>query len=246
MDYLSKTNQVSRLRSSSTGAPCTTIRFFFDYSSQNNIRNNFEGLLRSFLVQIIADQPALEAQFRPYQTKSYLRDKVPSWVITKLEEAFHCALSRSSKSLTILVDGLDEYSGDVIQLIRFFHNIAESRDPEVRHKVCLASPPEKELALGFVDYPRFRIQGHNSPGIEKYVSNTMQLFKIDEQEQLSRNVANRAEVVFLWARFAVMEIVQYQSLGEEFEELLCRLEQIPSDMKDIYDRILGRMVRAIN
>ena len=191
------------------------------------------------MVPIVADQPALEAEFRPYQ--SYLRNRVPRWDITKLGEAFHSALQKNSKSLTILIDGLDDYSGDVIQLLRLLHNIAESRESGVRHKVCLASRPEKELALGFVDCPRFRMQDHNSSGIEKYVSNTMQLFKSDEQEQLSRSLAYKAEGVFLWARFAVMEIVQYKSSGEEFEELLCRLDRFPPDMNNVYDRILGRM-----
>ena len=59
--------------------------------------------------------------------------------------------------------------------------------------------------------------------------------------RLAHMIANRAEGVFLWARFAMEELILGHSSGEPLEEVLLRLDSIPTDLEKIYDRILGRM-----
>ena len=247
MNYLSKVDQVPWLLNAHSGSQWTVIRFFFDAGSGTNIGNSFEGLLRSLILQMLEQEPDLESDLRQFRNKSYLpgETSISRWDDASLNEAFRCGLAKSSKRFCILIDGLDEYRGEICVLLMFFLNIAKREGLEARHKVCLASRPEKTLAPSLEKYPGFRLQDHNTVAIAKYVSSMMESAIPWNEEQglreFSYNVADKAEGVFLWARFAVSEIIQASCGGDSLKELNDRLEQIPPEMDGMYTNVLGRL-----
>lgn len=246
IDYLSSTDRVPQLlRSSSEGRQWNVIRFFFDSGGDKGIANNFEGLLRSLLLQILEGDPQQESELHSFRTRSYLPGQKARWDMRDLRKAFHNALAKSSDNLCMFVDGLDEYKGDMQELLTFLVSVTHHDGTLARHKICLASRPEPAIALRLESCHGLRMQDHNIVGIEQYVSNIMTFGAPANEKgrlhQLSYGVADRAEGVFLWARFAVLEILSSVSEGEDDDETYRRLDKVPPDLDGVYAKILGRM-----
>ena len=246
MDYLSTSDHVSRCLCTS-GDDWSTLRFFFDFRSGTNIANTFEGLLRSLLLQIIEKVPGLDTGLAQSSAKSHVPEHIMQWDLRSLQDAFYRALAESPTALCLFIDGLDEYGGqtyELYELVRFFFSISERCGPQARHKVCLASRPEGALALSLEACPGFRMQDHNTLAIEKYVRNMLDSRILpDDQDRVafSELVAGKAEGVFLWARFAVEEVINSVLQGENLDQSNRRLDEVPSEMNGIYTKIFGRM-----
>lgn len=246
MDYLSKDDRVSQLLDISLGPQWIRIWFFFDFRADQGIANSFEGLLRSLLLQIIEVVPGMEPELRQFKSKTHVSGNVPQWNKRNLQEAFYKALANVPSRLYIFTDGLDEYSGDIHELLAFFQGLSDKSGIEGRLKICLASRPEPVIDLVLRACPGFRMQDRNFEGIKQYVSKTvagLAFAATDEQrlEQLCADIAKSAEGVFLWARFAVPEVIDSYAAGETSSELKRRLDELPSDMEGMYARIFSRL-----
>ena len=146
-------------------------------------------------------------------------------------------------NLCILVDGLDEFSGNLHDILTFFYKIPSATTTGHLVKVCLASRPHPVIALALGDWPGLQMEAHNTNAIEQYANTAMENLGVaaDDRQQLSTDIAEKAEGVFLWARFAVKEIINGYSEGEDIGELNQRLEALPSDMEELYAHILRRL-----
>lgn len=219
------------------------LRFFFDFRGGKGINNSFEGLLRSLLLQLINAIP------QPKQLSSDEKKNYPQsdWPEHKLRDALRRLLNNAKQGVCIFVDGLDEYEGNVLQLIQFLRSLATSKDSKsLLTKICVSSRPEPIPAQLLQHLPNLSISDHNEPGIESYSRLTLEGLGYEVLEdldvpRLSLIVAQRAEGVFLWARFALEELIQGYCNGDKFQELLARLESIPHDLEEIYNRMLSRM-----
>ena len=111
-------------------------------------------------------------------------------------------------------------------------------------KVCLASRPQTMIALALGDRPW--LQMHNTYAIKQYAFTTMTNLRLAAYDRLlikqfSEDITSTAEGVFLWARFAVMEVINGYAEGEDTGELDKRLEALHSDMEQLYAHVFGRM-----
>lgn len=168
------------------------------------------------------------------------------WSKRSLQEALFQLLEQASENVCIFVDGLDEYTGKIQDLLIFFQTLPKRGGSKHGLKVCLASRPEPMIALALEHCPGFRMQDHNLLGIEQYISMTMAALNIavqneSQMKRFSSTVAQRAEGIFLWARFAISEVVSSYADGEDISETLQRLDNLPSGMEELYARIMGRM-----
>ena len=246
MDYLSKTDQSLQRLNDAFGPQWIRIRFFFDFRADHGIANSFEGLLRSLLLQVLEVVPGMEPELRQFRNKTHVVGNVPEWNKRDLQEAFYKALANVPSRLYIFADGLDEYSGNMQELLAFFQGLSDKRGREGGFKICLASRAEPLIDLALRAYPGFRMQDLNLKGIEQYVSVTVTGLGVaakDEHrlKQLCTDIAKSADGVFLWARFAVSEVIGSYAKGDTTSELKRRLGEIPSDMEGIYAGIFRRM-----
>ena len=243
MDYVSTSDQLFWF-SGSPRAEWTIVRFFFDFRSGTDTANNFEGLLRSLLLQMVEKSPGLETGLGLSSPKSYTPEHTRKWDSRSLQVAFYRALAEFPTRLCFFIDGLDEYEGETYELVRFFFSISRGCGPQARHKVCLASRPEGALVLGIEVCSGLRMQDYNTQGIVEYVWSKLDPPILpDEQDRVAftEQVARKAEGVFLWARFAVLEVTNSVSRGENLDELNRRLDEVPREMNEIYAKIFGRM-----
>ena len=244
MSYLERASRSWKMHSKSD-SHWSTIRFFFDFRAHGGLANNFEGLLRSLLFQILKQNPSSEDEVHCLEEK-FGNYKPGTWTSSALKEAFVNALGKTSVNMCILVDGLDEFSGDMQELLTFLHGMPSKTSTGHLVKICLASRPLPVIALALEDRPGLQMQAHNNNAIEQYAFTTMTNLRVAAHDKpllqrFSAHLAKKAEGVFLWARFAVKEIVNGYAEGDNIGELNQRLEELPSDMEELYAHIFRRM-----
>ena len=216
-----------------------TTYFFFDFRGGKGINNNFEGLLRSLLVQLLNAMPELK-ECVPAESSTY-------WHEARLRECLLLVFDHSSKGLCLFIDGLDEYEGDMLQLLRFLkklHTVGE--DSRTPRKIYVSSRPEPIPSELLEGTPSLSMSEENGRGIHAYIQSTINDMpsRIAEDPQwraLCDGLVERADGVFLWARFALDELIQGFCKGESIDELSDRLQSVPDELEGIYKRIVDRM-----
>ena len=243
MDHLAHNNRIKSDLERYWPIEWIVLRFFFDFRTGKGVTNSFEGLLRSLLYQLINEIPQVDVRGLDDGEK----DSISSWPEHRLRDALRRSLEGAKNGVCILVDGLDEYEGSFLTLIPFLQSLVTSNDSEkIPIKICVSSRPEPVLSQYLQHLPQLSMSDHNASGIRSYSSLTIEEMKLVvfdglDISQLSQLIAGRAEGVFLWARFALEELVKGHSSGETFEEVLKRLESIPDSLEEIYDRMLCRI-----
>lgn len=243
MEHLSSDGKALEFLHSSINKEWTVIYHFFDFRAGNQVRNNLDGFLRSLILQLCLSLPECKEQVALHFKNSAWNDQIKHWPSAELHSALDVALRAASSPIFLLVDGLDEFEGDKFKLCCVIREIAS---PQLR--VCVASRPDPPYPDAFRDVSTIRMDRLNEPGIFSFTNDIMMEFWrptdiIHRQKilDLSQEITARAKGVFLWARFAVTEVLHGQTRGEELEKLQERLDGVPGELKDIYTRIFRRM-----
>ena len=241
MSYIEKASR-SWQPNSASDSQWTIIRFFFDFRAQIGLANNLEGFLRSLLFQILKQNPNSEKVLRCFD-EEFGNCKTSTWAISTLKEALISVLFQIPENLCLLVDGLDEFSGDMHELLLFFRKIPSATNTRHRVKICLASRPHPVISLALGDWPGLQMEAHNTKAIQRYALTAMKELGVaaDDRSHFSAYIAGKAEGVFLWARFAVTEVINGIAVGDQIRHLNKRLEALPSDMEELYAQIFKRM-----
>jgi hypothetical protein len=231
-------------------APWTILRFFFDFRAGVDIGNNFDGFLRTLLIQLVQKLDTTAHLLQDLKQKFVQGQHRAGWHTAELRAALRASLKQSVQSICIFIDGLDEYEGDMLELIMFLKDLASSSAAGLTSiKLCVASRPEPFIEEAFQEFPNFKMQYHNLEGIRNFVATTLRhstpIATHDLRLRiLSQSIAERAEGVFLWARFAIYELMTGFVRGDSMEQLLGRLKRVPPDLEKIFDRVFKRLERA--
>ena len=241
MDSIARSTELAdRLRCRS-GGKCSIIRHFFDFRAGNGIDNNFEGLLRSLLYQLVDDSRDnwdvnLDGVDLP---KSESKQQ---WSTRALKEAMKTVLRQYSHPICILLDGLDEYEDDKWSLATFVRELAI---PTV--KICIASRPDPVFSVSFKDFAIIKMEERNTPAIDEMVRQTIQcmanpgFYESSAVAELAERVSKSANGVFLWARFAIEEVRDGLIEGLDLSDIYKRLDDVPHELEDIYTRVFEQI-----
>lgn len=216
----------------------TVVRhFFFDFGVSEDIRNNFEGFLRSLLYQLIEKLGKIQ------EATLSSTEENKRWSERELKENLGKVLEHRSGPVCILLDGLDEYQGDKWDLVKY---LKETAKPRI--KLCVASRPDPVFDTAFNGVRQLKMQDMNKPAIERMVDHTLResigesgFYSGDEYVELAEGISEKANGVFLWAHFAVTELRAGWVVGDEIWKLQKRLEEIPEKLEDIYAQILTKI-----
>ena len=235
MEYLARDEELqAHLRRGISDKWTVVHHFFFDFEVSKDMRNNFEGFVRSLLYQLTKDlKPANLPGVKPEH----------GWSLRTLKERLDLIIKQRSNPSCILLDGLDEYQGDKWDLANFLRETASSGV-----KLCVASRPDRVFNSTFEQIPTIKMQEWNSPAIDKMVTlriqrdmATLGFYNRKEVVELAHGISEKAQGVFLWARFAIEELRDGWSEGVDLEELQKRLENVPEELESIYTRIFERL-----
>jgi hypothetical protein len=141
----------------------------------------------------------------------------------------------------------------MLDMIEFFQALAKLDSTERRIKICVASRPHPLIVAAFGSSYGFKLQHYNNNGIKRYIHLRLKIAIQDAYSlagiglQLTRfaeRICQRSQGVFLWARFAVDEILVGVAEGDNEAELWARLQGLPDELEEIYARIIKRTVLA--
>ncbi|KAJ9664532.1 hypothetical protein H2198_000183 [Neophaeococcomyces mojaviensis] len=234
MKYLSRSN-VTRDKLPKHPSSWIVIDFFFDFRLAGKTANSPEGLLRSLLHQIVKSVPEVGESLRANL------DATIESSLESLKHAFEQALNLTKRRFLVLVDGLDEYTGKYGPLLKFLLSLKRCQHV----KLCFASRPEPVIRDMLEGIPRIAMSDHNVRGIEKYINIAVEEFQPQLDALLLPNIKElilqRADGVFLWVHLTLDEILEACIEGATPEELHQKLDILPTEIEQLYQRILDRM-----
>ena len=241
VNYLIKSEETKHDLRKQNGRVWDIFYFFFDFRAAQNLRNSFEGFLRSLSHQVLKKWPYLANKLQNVKFGKNLQIE-QSWSVAKLENLLKTLLENHDHCICFFIDGLDEFEGNKIELTLYIKSLTSANV-----KMCLASRPDPLFVAAFEGTPQLQMENLNRPGIESFVSSKLKAFFGTSPGhdsgfliQKATEIANKSEGVFLWARFATFELIEGLTRFEDDEELQVRLDQVPPELKDIYQRIFSR------
>ena len=230
---------------------------YFFRSLGSSIQKNYRGLLKSLLYQI-ARQWEDSIPLMSVKVKSSRSGTLHEWTEKRLEEALKLFLLSKPSTLRvcILIDGLDEYEGDEINLMNIIRLMSQSPGT----KVCASSRPEEIFRQGFADCPHVRLQDLNYPDILKATSDRLipallERFSVSTSDSilgnsrwrakwLIQNLTNKSQGIFLWAELMTKDIVTGARNADTFSELEDRLDRTPDTIDGLYMHMLKRLDKS--
>jgi hypothetical protein len=200
----------------------------FLWNSGREIQRTLKGLLSSLTCQLLESQ---------------------NEVAIKLLAAFLDAIGRNEYIfICVFLDGLDEIGAedDVHELISFVKTLKD----HINVKLCVSSRPERPFQLSLAAYPKLALQDLTSSDIRKYVTGSLEPLKHllevnnypdDAIRTLANSIEVRANGVFLWVTLVLKTIRSGLTNGDDWSELLQRLELLPSTLQELYNQMWLRL-----
>ena len=248
--------------------PWICARHFF-HDRGANVQKSIEGFLRRIIYQILEQRPELFTLVYPIfsennrlvssESLSNIREPGKAscpWQISPLRAALLSIISRSTSTINccLFVDALDEHDGQHRDLVNLLVELAKvpEKNPLFRLRLCVAGRPENIFMSAFRRYPGFAIQDHTTADIRKYAEdNIRQWYPSDFDEESEENwlslvkeIVNKANGVFLWVKLAIHEMIEGLENGDDLDELMALLGEIPQELEDVYTRAIRRSRRS--
>lgn len=166
----------------------------------------------------------------------------------ELIRAVSRVLSQTAFELKIclFIDGLDEYEGNHAEIVALFEGVATSEST----KICVSSRPWLVFKNSFANHPTLKLQDLTKDDIEKYIgemlgeSKHMVELKEKESEEVAlliQDIAKKSSGVFLWVTLVVESLLTGLLNNDRISDLKRRLEQLPSDLEELYIHMLKRI-----
>lgn len=225
----------------------------FFWNAGSTMQKSFSGLLHSVLHTLLAKSPDLIQASSPWRWQSCELGarSLPPWSRRELLDTFqrYVVASEGSTRICFFIDGLDEFEGDEAareEVVDIFKGIAEYE----HIKVCLSSRPWLVFEDAFRGRPSLLLQDLTYNDITKYVqgkleeqSNFRRIKQKDEEggSRLILGITDKAKGVFLWVFLVVRSLLVGLRNEDGMRDLHRRLDQIPADLEDDYEQMLGTL-----
>lgn len=206
---------------------------FFFWKPGSKLQKTIFGLMRSLIWQLCKARPSIIDQLLSRDATLLYSP----WTETRLADILKCALSAyHDDPLFFVIDGLDEcedYHSDLLDEL-------QSLNISPHTKVCISSRPEQAFCQQLRALPSVRLQDLNYRDILKYAN--MKLKRGDDRTKgLARDVAAKAEGVFLWAVLVCDSLFSGLMAEDDEETLLQRLKAYPRGLDDLFDRMFANL-----
>lgn len=218
--------------------------------------HQMDSLLRSFGVE---KKRTVRPQSAVASGKQEERNAEFEWSVDKLQDALKAVIEQKKVpiNLLLLVDALDEHSGDYRQIARFLRNLPPSApESKVKMKVLVASRDENAFADVFMNVPILEIHRWTRGDIQQYIAGKlssdtcMKRFLASpntkrKAQMLMAEVVDRARGVFLWVRLVVDDLLaELERHPLSLDDLSELLDGIPNELRDYYRKILHDRIQA--
>ena len=224
---------------------------FYFWSAGTKLQKSQEGLLRSVLFQVLRSDPSL-AQVIVSKPCNPLTDgidiTVEPWHLSILQRAMNRLLGHATgKRFCFFIDGLDEYDGDLSNLLSFLQNGRQS----LHIKFCVSSRPRNVLrdSLDTASETLLCLEDFTAEDMRKSVTESLNACpsfrQLDKSGWAAKGVVKtavtKAQGVFLWVsrhvrRYISLSPPPRQVRGAPHSEI------IPGMALVIFQRDLTRVI----
>jgi adenylate kinase family enzyme len=222
---------------------------FYFWNSGTDMQMSQEGLVRTLLHHALREMPEyIPAAFANRMEMFLLFDSrmawQDDWEFPELAAAFQAVVREVAKTrkIAIFIDGLDEYHGNHMALIKFIQGLI---GPHV--KICVSSRPWNVFQDAFMHKPSLRLEDLTYHDIYHYVSSnfaqnpgfaTLEELDPEYAKELIKNVTKKASGVFLWVQLVTHSLLEGLSNGERLTDLQRRVDDLPPDLERLFENIL--------
>lgn len=233
--------------------PLIYLSFYFWYNGTPEQKSE-RGVLLSLLHQILgARKELIHIAFKERVRAMEVNPDPPSPFHLETPELrrviFAILKHLRDTKFFISVDGLDEYSrdrGSFTDVAQFFLSFLQLQNV----KLLVSSRPEREFEIEFETLPRLRLHDLTLPDIQKYAHEKLlqhsrlqdlQLRDLARCEKLLAELVEASAGVFLWVYVVVKSLLIGLNNGESFNDLEAELLRLPTELDDLYEKILARV-----
>jgi hypothetical protein len=236
--------------------------FFFSVTQGSGTLSSEESLYRTLLFQILRECPILLDEVLPGEAE--LPSSIPL-AFGAVQDAIRHIFSNKAKvaekyCFCIFIDGLDEFrlkfsdpkrrmeqnNYDISELTRGLLGWCQNKDSNSRvyTKMILSSRLIPALENRFHFQQKIYLHLHTKRDIIHSAFSNFKRYPEAAPEgyvDLSKLICDRAQGVFIWARFVIKDILEAYTDGVEPATFRDRIEKTPIDILDLYAQILDRV-----
>ncbi|CVK91303.1 uncharacterized protein FMAN_09446 [Fusarium mangiferae] len=230
------------------------ITNYYAWNSGLNLQKAWEGLKKTVLHQVLNQYPSAAPRIAPRRWALFqaLRGMVdfPDWEEWEIDESFQALMNECgvSMAMALFVDGLDEFEIPPATVVSNIRSMANDAAQGI--KVCVASRPWTEFEDAFNDGPMLQMHLLTEDDMMTFVTNSFQqnrgyieLKNVYPRQiaKLTDDVVQKADGVFLWVSFVVMELIDLFTAGDSMAQLQETLEKLPTNLSSLFDAIWARV-----
>ncbi|KAL0938096.1 uncharacterized protein CTRU02_207827 [Colletotrichum truncatum] len=226
------------------------------WNAGNSMQKSQRGLLQTLLFEVLRELPDLIEMVCGDRWDASDHIMADPWEEAELVAAFNELALKTENDLPtkfcFFIDGLDEYTAGEQRYHGMFDELLQTLYKLVSLpgiKICASSRPWDafDLSLGpRVMEWRLQVEDLTRGDIKKYVKENLEgnndykeLAEGDSRfSQIASIVVNRAQGVFLWVYLIVRSLIRGLAKADTYEELLARLNKLPSDLGDYFRHML--------
>lgn len=206
------------------------------------MQKSLHGLFQSLLYQILRKIPS----YIPETCGSH--PDCEGWEFSELKTMLRKLLSKTSMSMKFcfFIDGLDEYDGDVQDVIDILKLFSESKHV----KICASSRPWPAFEAAFRDSRKELIvqdftRDDMKTFLQDHVADNPTFKRLKETEpryqSLVDEIATRARGVWLWVVLVTKDLKTALAGNEDYDTLKKILDGLPPDLSAYFKRIVGHI-----
>ncbi|KAI1262671.1 hypothetical protein F5Y18DRAFT_396971 [Xylariaceae sp. FL1019] len=250
MKFVNENTRTQTLLEEWAGSSLVMAPFYFYYAGSDQQKSE-RGLCVSLLHVILTKRHDLIRIAFPDRHRAALhRRDCPEPSLEEARGALKKVLAVDSKFF-ISIDGLDEFDSNtsytsVTSLINFTHSLGHHDNV----KILLSGRSHPEFEQAYRGLPTLKIHDLTENDIRQYARERLMTHERmcclaqtgpKETEALLLAIAQASSGVFLWVRLVTDSLLEGLTYGETINELLQRLNALPTNLQDLYMNILSRV-----
>lgn len=234
------------------------IASFYFWNLGTALQKSQSGLLRSLLLSLLRENRYLIQQTLPdiyteiskgLLLNGYSKAPEPlSDVEVKMGFLSFVQNLPTDLRVCVLIDGLDEYEGNVTDLLELLLHVTTDT-----FKMVVSSRPIPRCVTALKTYPHMRLEQLTRRDILRYTEknlllhpNARYLLREDSESinYIVQEVVHKADGVFLWVTLVVKLLLEAMGDNDGIEELQKRLDALPPDLTSLYRHMMEKMTES--
>ncbi|RYC58805.1 hypothetical protein CHU98_g7404 [Xylaria longipes] len=226
------------------------IACHYFWNPGTEMQRSQQGLLRTLLFDIFRQCPTLLPLVCPKRWEmahTVDSDYDTVWTIPELSACLQEIADQNDSTVRfcLFIDGLDEFSGDCVDLCQALQSLSKSR----HIKLSVSSRPWNVFQDFFGQNPSTTLSIHELTweDIRRFAQSRLEIhprwetcsISDEDQHQLIHEIADKAEGVFLWAFLVTRSLREGLSNDDTMTDLQRRLRSLPTDLERLFRNLLS-------